>query len=84
MEVDGNILLVVGDPQGILDHQLRPHPIHLLNITINFNNFIKLDNLKGAKAPVIPFKIKITILDKFYISLFLHLSLSLSLSPSDW
>jgi hypothetical protein len=31
MEVDDNI---VADPQGILDQQLRPHPIHLLNIVV--------------------------------------------------
>jgi hypothetical protein len=32
MEVDVNILLIVGDPQGILGQQLRPRPITLLNI----------------------------------------------------
>jgi hypothetical protein len=26
MEVEDNILLIVSDPQGILDQQLRPHP----------------------------------------------------------
>jgi hypothetical protein len=30
MEVDGNITMTVGNPQGILDEQLRPQPIHLL------------------------------------------------------
>jgi hypothetical protein len=30
MEVDDNILLIVVDPQGILDEQLRTHPIHVL------------------------------------------------------
>jgi hypothetical protein len=34
MEVDDNILLIVGDPCEILDHTLRPHPIQLLNIII--------------------------------------------------
>ncbi len=34
MEVDDNISLILGDLQGILDKQLRPHPIHLLNINI--------------------------------------------------
>jgi hypothetical protein len=34
MEVDDNIVLIVGDQQGILDQQLRPHIIHLLNIII--------------------------------------------------
>jgi hypothetical protein len=28
------ISLVVGDPQEILGQQLRPHPIHLININI--------------------------------------------------
>ncbi len=32
MYVDNNILLIVGDPQGILNQKLRPRPIHLLNI----------------------------------------------------
>ncbi len=31
MEVDDNILLIVGNPQGILGQQVRPYPIHLLN-----------------------------------------------------
>jgi len=31
MEVDDNILMIVGDPRGILDEQLRPRLIHLLN-----------------------------------------------------
>ncbi len=34
VDVDGNILLIVGDLEGILDQQPRPHPIHLLNIII--------------------------------------------------
>ncbi len=35
MEVDDNIsLITVGDPHGILDLQLRPRPIQLLNIII--------------------------------------------------
>jgi hypothetical protein len=36
MEVD-NILLIVGNPQGILDKQLRPCPNHLLNFNISIN-----------------------------------------------
>jgi hypothetical protein len=32
MEVEDNCALIVSDPQGILDQQLRPHPIHVLNI----------------------------------------------------
>jgi hypothetical protein len=34
MEVGNYILVIVGDPLGILDQQLRPHPIVLLNISI--------------------------------------------------
>jgi hypothetical protein len=34
MEVDDNILLIVGDPQLIFDQQLGPRQIHLLNTTI--------------------------------------------------
>jgi len=34
IEVDDNLLLIVGNPQGILGKQLKPHPIHLLNIVI--------------------------------------------------
>jgi len=32
MDVDDIILLIVGIPQGILDQQLRPRPIHFSNI----------------------------------------------------
>jgi hypothetical protein len=34
IEVVDNILLIVGDPQGILEQHLRHYPIHLLNICI--------------------------------------------------
>jgi hypothetical protein len=34
MKDDDNILLIVDDPQEILDQQFRPHPIHLLNINM--------------------------------------------------
>jgi hypothetical protein len=34
MEVDNNILIPVGDLQGILDEQLRPQPINSLNINV--------------------------------------------------
>jgi hypothetical protein len=37
MELDDSILLIVGDPQGILNWKLRPHPIHLLNIILSIN-----------------------------------------------
>jgi hypothetical protein len=36
MDADDNGVLIARDPQGILDHQLRPRPIHLLNISIIF------------------------------------------------
>jgi hypothetical protein len=32
MEATNNISLVVGDPKGILDQQLKPHPMYLLDI----------------------------------------------------
>jgi hypothetical protein len=32
VKIDDNILLTAGDPQGILDQQFRPSPIHILNI----------------------------------------------------
>ncbi len=35
-EIDDNSTLIVGDLQGILGHQLRPHKIHLYSITTNF------------------------------------------------
>ncbi len=41
MEVGNNSLLIDGDPKGILDQQLRPRPILLLNIPI-----IKLYNIE--------------------------------------
>jgi hypothetical protein len=31
MEVDDNFSLIVVNPKGILDQQLRPHSINLLN-----------------------------------------------------
>ncbi len=44
MEVDDNISLIVEDPQGILEHQHRPRPIHLLNTITLLINYIKLYN----------------------------------------
>jgi len=38
MEVDDNILLILGNPRRMLGHQLKPHPIHYLNIVIIFFN----------------------------------------------
>jgi hypothetical protein len=32
MKVDGVILLIVGDPQGILYKQVKPQPNRLLNV----------------------------------------------------
>jgi hypothetical protein len=40
------ILLIVGDPQGILDQQFRPHPIHLLKMIIILITYNKLLNFK--------------------------------------
>jgi hypothetical protein len=34
MEVDGNSTLIIGNPEGISDLQLRPHPIPFLKIII--------------------------------------------------
>ncbi len=46
---------IVGDPQGILDQQLRPHPIHLLNIfiisVVTLLYIIELINLKQRGPP---------------------------------
>jgi hypothetical protein len=42
LEVDDNILLIVGDPQGVLDQLLRPRPIQLLNVVIIWIIYIKL------------------------------------------
>jgi hypothetical protein len=38
MEVDYNNALIVDDPLGILDQQLRPHPNQFLNIIIKILN----------------------------------------------
>ncbi len=43
LEVDESFLLIVGDPQWISDHQLRSHPVGLLDvitISINYINYI--------------------------------------------
>jgi len=42
MEVDDNILQIVGNPQGILDWQLSTRTIPLLNISIMVINCTKL------------------------------------------
>ncbi len=41
-EVGDNFLLIVGDPQGIIDQQLGPDQMNLLNIIINLIYDIKL------------------------------------------
>jgi hypothetical protein len=41
MKVEENILLIVACPQEILDYQLRPCPINLLNFIIIILNFIE-------------------------------------------
>ncbi len=41
LEVDESILLIVGDPQQILDQQLRSHPISLLDVITLSINYIK-------------------------------------------
>ncbi len=40
-EVENNILLIVGDPQGILEQQLRPRTIHLLQFIFKFIKYFK-------------------------------------------
>jgi hypothetical protein len=44
IDVDDNTLLAVGNPQLILDQQLKPHPIHLLIIIIILINSNKFFN----------------------------------------
>ncbi len=62
MKVADNIALIVGNPQGILDQQLIPPPIQLLNIIILLLNFIKLYTilllhyLKNEEHPTWSFK----------------------------
>ncbi len=58
MEVDDNILLNVDVPQGLLDQQLRLHPIYSLNINIILNYillnclifFLTEDRSEGAPS----------------------------------
>ncbi len=55
MEVNDNILLIVGNPQGILEDQLRSHPILLILIILI--NYIKLNISKlFLKMKTIPSK----------------------------
>jgi hypothetical protein len=50
MEVGDNILLIVTNPQGILDQNLRPNPYFF---TISLNNFKKLRTVQSGKRPLI-------------------------------
>ncbi len=50
IKADDGISLIGGDPRGILDQQLRPHPIHILNIITILINFIKLYILRQLNA----------------------------------
>jgi hypothetical protein len=53
MGIDYNISLIVGDPQEILEEQLRPHPIPLLNISfILIDYIIYIIRLKTEERPV--------------------------------
>ncbi len=48
VEVDDNSALIVGYLQGILDLQLRPHQLHLINVTVLYqspNKLLKMINL---------------------------------------
>ncbi len=50
MEFNDNILLIVGNRQGILDQQISPHPIGLLDsifIIIITMNFILFNDFKN-------------------------------------
>jgi hypothetical protein len=61
MEVDDNTSLIVVNPQGILDQQLRHRLIHLLNtfiIAFILINYIKLYLLKFFKLMNIIFNIR--------------------------
>ncbi len=40
MEADDNISMSVGDLQVILEQQLTPHPMHLLNSIVILFNYI--------------------------------------------
>jgi hypothetical protein len=62
MDVDDISALIVGNPQGVLGNQLRPHTIHQLNIIIimlinhyiiYLNYIIKLTTIqpKGRSLP---------------------------------
>jgi hypothetical protein len=53
MEVENNILLIVGNLQGILEQQLRPRTIHLLQLIFKFIRcFLKLEDNPALKSPL--------------------------------
>jgi hypothetical protein len=52
MEVDDNVSMIVGDPQGILDQQLWPLQIPLLNIILILINHIWFAYYKTEDHPV--------------------------------
>jgi hypothetical protein len=54
MEVDDNSVLIVGDLQGFLDQQLRPHPIQL--DIIFCSNYITSYIMKLVKIEEEPFR----------------------------
>ncbi len=48
VEVDDNSALIVGYLRGILDLQLRPHQLHLVNVIVLYqshNKLLKMINL---------------------------------------
>ncbi len=66
VEVDDNILLIVDDPQGILDQKLRPRPINLLNIVIILFSYFKLyiiKTLNYSSLSICPWKKLVCMLD---------------------
>jgi len=56
IEVADNILLIVGDPQWILHHQLRPRPINLMKSNVLLFNVIELYVIKMKKNMTITSK----------------------------
>ncbi len=53
MEVDDNVSLIAGDPQGILNQQLWPRPIVLINIIITLINESLIYDLINIKLRII-------------------------------
>jgi hypothetical protein len=60
LEVDNTILLIVGNLQGILGLQLRPHPTHLLHID-KLSNCLKTKALPSeGRNGIVFFSVEIT------------------------